>query len=223
MKEKSVNKAKPRKRKNEKEPLQTRSQSSEPRVAFDMLVEHDKPPTGGVISDQPVTMELNQSNYVRDESGGAGSLWQLTGPVSSSTLHLADIKILHGSGEMLYKNLAASGCTMEVWLTEDTSGSPGIRIRDNVIITHPDAAAAGRQVGGIEIDVLDTAQFSGPGSSDPPASGVTRRQRYDHSDAALRITKIQITQHGGIVFAITAPQNPPVPEEYKIMIWTHAM
>jgi hypothetical protein len=209
-------------RKNRKPLSQKAGQTRNPPIPFEMRVEHDKPPTGCLITDKPFTMELNESNYVRDTAiGGAGKTWHLIDKNSSKHIHLADIKILHGSGEMLYKNLNAAGCMIKIWLDESPELNPSLIIRDDIMTSHPEN---GRQVKAVQITASGTSarRFTRLGNS----LG-NDRFRYPYSITTFRITKIEVTQNGGVLFAITAPPPPPPPalteaEEYKIMLWTHA-
>lgn len=154
---------------------------------------HDTPPPTELLDGSLVV----ESYYDYGNPIQQGNRWRYQQTAEPGIAHL---KILHGSGDVIYKNLNAEGCAIRIdW--RDTSGTTGY-----VDVT-----------GGAAF-VVDTDKRMTRGNS-----GRRRRPfKFDHPGNGhdFRIESITVTKAGSTLFQVSAPPSGTAdPEEYKVMIW----
>jgi hypothetical protein len=157
------------------------------------LFTHDTPPPTQLIDGSLVVESYRDYGNPSQQ----GTRWHYRQTVDPGIAH---IKILHGSGDVIYKNLDADGCAIRVdW--RDRNGTAGY-----INVT-----------GGTAF-IIDTDKRMTPGNS-----GRRRRPfKFEHpgNGQDFRIESITVTNGGTTLFQVSAPPSTIAePEEYKVMIW----
>jgi hypothetical protein len=158
---------------------------------------HDTPPPT-IIDDGSLAIKL--SDDLTLPATAENGRWIHKGPADTPIAH---IKVLHGSGDMVYRNLDAGDSRITVEL-EDMNHDPV----GNLIIT-------GGEFFQIDSDQLLMRQG---------VSGAPRRHTFAHPGAGqnlFRVKSIEIlrTANPSAQFRVTAPRTTQESQEYRIMIW----
>jgi hypothetical protein len=161
-------------------------------------ITHDTPPPTEIVDGS-----LAVESYVDFGNPTAqGNRWQYK---QSSSPKIAHIKILHGSGDMIYRNLSADGCTIRLDWKDKDGTTDYLKISGNQTVF-----------------MIDCDKRMNPGRTGKKH----RPYRWDHpgNSKDFRIESIKVSDSAGnTLFQVTAPPppSPPdvIPEEYKVMIW----
>jgi hypothetical protein len=160
---------------------------------------HDTPPPLEVL-DGSLRIEAHDKH---DESQDAATKrWNYDNVLYPNIAH---VKIIHGSGDMIYRNLDADGIKVSVTLT----GSAGDLTLEGGVTNN-----AGNKVFRINCD--KKMKPSNPGKTEK------RPFKFDHpgNGGDFWVNSIVISQGGNTLFQVTAKN--PSDEEYRIMIWNQA-
>jgi hypothetical protein len=158
---------------------------------------HDTPPPT-IISDGSLSIELRDALTLPDSS--SNGRWTHVGRPNTAIVH---VKVLHGSGDMIYRNLEADDSRITIALEDVNHDSVG-----DLIIT-----------GGTYFQIESDQRLVDQGL------GVAKRvHKFGHPGAGsgpFRIKSIEIlkTTNPYAQFKVTAPRTTGESQEYRIMIW----
>ncbi len=175
--------------------------------------QHDTPPPL-VLLDGSFAIETD--DLFTEDLSHPRKIYRRAAPLETGKIE--HIKVIHGSGDLLYRDLFAGGSQIDIWFNEDPNDTDiqNISIMDKV-----------RTSSGVEISSdkqLTKIDNTGPGKKKRP-------KRITHSGptaASFRVTRIRIhkresgTNSDRILFEVTAPPNvnsQMTPEEYRVMTW----
>ncbi|MDX6531953.1 MAG: hypothetical protein QOH41_4243 [Blastocatellia bacterium] len=192
---------------------------------------HENTPPPISINDGSLTMFLetaatataNPGNPMTNESDTSTEHFHkgnLNGSKSSEIVH---IKVLHGSGDLLYQNLDATDSTVTVQLEDIDGGdvgalnfsapntvpAPGHPFAPEFIIRGTGPTAANRKL-----------QYNGHG-----AGSHKDRHEFSHKGGAggkeFRVVAIKVEQSGQLLFFTKAPLKTvdPLSQQYRVLLW----
>jgi hypothetical protein len=160
---------------------------------------------------------LNISAVIPLAPGGSQNVWSYSGTIpGSQSSEIAHIKVLHGSGNVVFMDLDAGDSTITINLLDEVKGAAG-----KLEITG----------GPNQFQIISTGQGNGTGKLDhtPPTgtASATPKHRYTHKGGenakAFRVVGINITKPSGQVFNLRLPlptvANPFVSQEFRILVW----
>ncbi|HKB67511.1 MAG TPA: hypothetical protein VKC61_16765 [Pyrinomonadaceae bacterium] len=158
---------------------------------------HDTPPPT-VIGDGSLSIELRDALTIPSTS--SNGRWIHVGRPNTPIVH---VKVLHGSGDIIYRNLEADDSRIII-LLEDANHDPV----GDLIIT-----------GGtlFQVDSDQKLVHQGVGAA-------KRLHKFGHPGAgpdAFRVKSIEISKTTSPLaqFKVTAPRTSGDSQEYRIMIW----
>ena len=128
-------------------------------------------------------------------------------PLSGTTISPAHIKIVDGSGEMLYRNDHADDCVISVVV--DMGGGA------TSVVNAQRSSDQSRFV--IDVDSTKTLDKGNHVFNDKPTSK-KRNRRYRHAGADS-IKEITIRRSTGVLYYVFVPDLPANGDDLKIMIW----
>jgi hypothetical protein len=172
-------------------------------VAIDrsILKMHDTPPPI-VIGGGSVVFELDKEF---DEITAGTPKKHIRKPPAGSTSNsvlIGHIKILDGSGEMLYRNLDADTCRIIITLDDDTL--------INVM-------------GGSTLDIEAPRRLELGSGLDKPVSK-KRKKRYRHkksSSVESSIKKVQVVEGSDVLFSVLVDKLESKDDDFRVMLWLH--
>jgi len=130
-------------------------------------------------------------------------------PDSGSTVVPAHIKILDGSGEMLYRNDKAADCLITIELGRDSGPRSVVNARTS--------ANKSRFV--IDVDANKSLDVGNANNNDKPTSR-RRNRRYRHSGGAdMSMKEIAIKEGNKTLYSLSPDVLPKKGEDLRIMIW----
>lgn len=130
-------------------------------------------------------------------------------PTLGSTVVPAHIKILDGSGEMLYRNDKAADCLISI----EIGGDSGPRS----VVNAQTSADKSRFV--IDVDANKSLDVGNHNNNDKPTSK-RRNRRYRHSGGAgMSMKEITIKEGNKVLYSLAPEVLPKKGEDLRIMIW----
>ena len=174
-----------------------------------ILEDHDTPPPF-VMMEGSLIVELPKEDFdVKIENGGQNRKYRICRHVSVPRVDIAHIKVVDGSGEMLYRNLKAKGSKIIVSLDD---GSTDVTLSDGQYF---------------QVETDNSAKKLKKSSGENPLGG--RKSRFRHKNntgdgGESRIEKLVIKDPGGnTVFRIESDGSSTSPDltELRVMVWLH--
>ena len=174
---------------------------------------HDTPP--------PITFE--NGSFVLERTGQFLGSDIVTNPATSrkeyrvrpffgSTAVPAHIKIVEGSGEVLYRNDRAASCVISIELE-----GPG---GDRSMVNARTSADKTRFV--IDIDAAKSLDLGNAANNDKPTSR-KRDRRYRHSGPEMSMREITIKEGAKILYNVLTEDLPADGSDLKVMIWVESV
>jgi hypothetical protein len=191
---------------DDQKPNQTKQQTQS-RLQESGRGEHDTPPPI-VIGDSSLTVESREA-FTEDLTGTRKKYKKIS---PTQAFKIGHIKILHGSGDQVYRNLSANGTQIHIWLGKNP---PNPEPMADIIIKEEGAAF-----------VIDSNKAFNRADPPSPPPNMPRKVRYNHpgpsSVSSFRVTRIRVTSGSATLFEVSVPGSTapdPLPEEYRIFIW----
>lgn len=189
---------------NRQDTKRSREDKAAPGVRFD----HDTPPPIMFMNGSFI-MEIDKEKFDNDTSGNDKLKTCIRKPINGKTVSIGHIKIIDGSGEVLYRNLKAEGSEIEIELTDGT----------NIKVRNPADQS-------FEVETTATNKHF-IRSKEPDKALGKRKARYRHKDNSgheefIKSVTInqKIDQKIMPVYYVNV-SNLKAPEEFRIMIWLH--
>jgi hypothetical protein len=174
---------------------------------------HENTPPPLVVQDG----SLEISSVTPLTEGGGQKVWSYAGVISSTSNEIAHIKVIHGSGNVVYMDLDAAGSTITLELYDSANGPAG-----KLDVTG----------GPSQFQIVSQGRGNGTGQLNylPPTgtASALKKHKYIHNGAqngkAFRLAGIIVTKPSGVqAFNLQLPPpsgpNPFVSHEFRILVW----
>jgi hypothetical protein len=184
------------------------------RTRMAKIISHENTPPPITVEDGSFHMLIRRPDSAQPilTQSGSGKNWSYEGNINNSRNSIAHIKILHGTGEWVYRDLNAAGSRILIELTNedrvlvgtlDIQGSPGL------------------------FKLNSTGYGNGNGNGKLDHAKAAGKPHYKHKwmhkggDAAreFRITRIQVIKNSVLTLDEQVDLDEFLSQEYRILIW----
>jgi hypothetical protein len=182
----------------------------------DARSEHNTPPPI-LIGDGSLIVERSGEYLVNDVvTQNSRNHHKMNADGGHTKLYPAHIKVIDGSGEVLYRNDTATECVVTMALIDP----------DNTSSTAIVNAGASPIVSNRRSFVIDTDGNKLLKKTNERPASTKRNVRYRHKDNGNKefsIVDVKVTQGADVLFRVTLSTLPAGGEELKVLIWLEQM